>query len=176
MYQYMGLLFLRCRNCLFLLLYFMRFLLRGLLVSFWGTVQPFGIPATCLSSVLSANLLSTICYIIQVVDKDIEEGWTQYWLLGWISSHCPPVRLRATDHHTLGRVLQTIFGHPTLTLTASLWGYNGRWCQRCSPGPGRQHPLLPPNLPSLSLYCMSLTSWSRVSSPWWRGMLNVDYY
>lgn len=71
---------------------------------------------------------STVCYIIQITD-DVKEHWTQYWLLGWITSHCPPVRLGVTDHHT--------------------------------------------NLPGQSLYCTSLSSWARMTSPWWS---HVDYY
>jgi len=57
---------------------------------------------------LSANLLSILCLVIQVINEDVEEDWTQYLSLGYTTSHWPPTRLRAADQHPIDLSIQLL--------------------------------------------------------------------
>lgn len=60
--------------------------------------------------------------IIQLTNEDNEQGWTQYWPLGYITSYLSPSRLCAI----------TFLGPPVcpLILTITSWGFYGTQCQK----------------------------------------------
>ncbi|KAK4827152.1 hypothetical protein QYF61_015106, partial [Mycteria americana] len=53
-----------------------------------------------------------LCPIIQIINEDDEQDWTQYRPLRYTTSHWPLTGLCATDHHSLGLAVQTVFHLP----------------------------------------------------------------
>lgn len=49
-----------------------------------------------------------LCPFIQVVDEDIEQDWTQPWLLGDIVSYRPPAKACTTTDNPLSSVIQAV--------------------------------------------------------------------
>ena len=71
--------------------------------------QPSGMSATPPSFISLANYP-----LIQVIDKDIEQGWTQHQALGSIVSYRPPTRLCDSDHKPLSSASQPVLNCPLI--------------------------------------------------------------
>ena len=77
--------------------------------SLWMAAWPFVISVTLPSFMSSADSLRVCCSIIQLINADIKQDWTQYWPLGYTTSYWPPTRLHVTDLRPLGLAIQTVF-------------------------------------------------------------------
>jgi len=62
--------------------------------------------------IISKLAEGTLCPITQIISKDVEKDWTQYWPPVYTASYWPPARLRAADHHPLGMAIHPVFNAP----------------------------------------------------------------
>lgn len=47
--------------------------------------------------------------LTQIINKDIEQGWPQYWTLRRTTSDQSPAGFKSTHHHSLGLATQPVF-------------------------------------------------------------------
>lgn len=146
----MELLISGCRTLYFSLLGFTKFLSTHFSCpgpSWWRISHPFQI------CVISKLAKVTLCPIIQIINEDVEQDCALYWLLGYITSYCPPIGLCSHElSHSASFQPTSLSAQPAHTSSASLWRCYGRQCKKPQGNQDRQDTLLFAHPPGQSFH------------------------